>query len=200
MKNKKVPPLHKEHLALNRFGVNTILREFAMWTIVALLLFLVGGDVTWLNTWIFLGWKLCFSTIYTLSMIKWNVELLNIRGRPTKALRSGHMREYDKIFFVFYTPLFILFPIIVGLEYRLLPGSSLPCWLVLVGLFFIILGDSIFGWAIVVNRFFHGIVKIQTDRGHSVVSSGPYKYVRHPGYLGQILYYLGFPVLFESKW
>jgi len=42
-------------------------------------------------------------------------------------------------------------------------------------------------WAMLSNEFFSSLVRIQTDRGHTVVTSGPYRYVRHPGYLGLIV-------------
>jgi protein-S-isoprenylcysteine O-methyltransferase Ste14 len=50
------------------------------------------------------------------------------------------------------------------------------------------------------NRFFSGMVRIQTDRGHRVVSSGPYRWIRHPGYAGALLTYLATPLLLDSSW
>jgi len=50
------------------------------------------------------------------------------------------------------------------------------------------------------NRFFSTSVRIQFDRGHTVCSSGPYRYVRHPGYVGMIVYFLATPVLVGSLW
>ena len=37
-------------------------------------------------------------------------------------------------------------------------------------------------WAEAVNRFFSPVIRIQSERGHHVISSGPYRYIRHPGY------------------
>ena len=50
------------------------------------------------------------------------------------------------------------------------------------------------------NRFFFGMVRIQTDRGHEVVSSGPYRWLRHPGYAGGLLTYLATPFFLDSIW
>jgi protein-S-isoprenylcysteine O-methyltransferase Ste14 len=47
-----------------------------------------------------------------------------------------------------------------------------------------VLGDLFFLWAMAVNKYFSKLVRIQTERGHKVVTSGPYRIVRHPGYLG----------------
>ena len=60
--------------------------------------------------------------------------------------------------------------------------------------------DVLLVWAMSTNAFFVATVRIQSDRGQSVVSGGPYRYVRHPGYLGTILLHLGVPFLLGSWW
>jgi protein-S-isoprenylcysteine O-methyltransferase Ste14 len=50
------------------------------------------------------------------------------------------------------------------------------------------------------NAFFSAVVRIQTDRGHQVADRGPYRFIRHPGYLGAIAFSLGVPLLLESWW
>lgn len=50
------------------------------------------------------------------------------------------------------------------------------------------------------NRFFSGIVRIQTERGHQVISTGPYRWMRHPGYAGVLLLYLATPIFLDSRW
>ena len=57
-----------------------------------------------------------------------------------------------------------------------------------------------FGWAMTTNAFFSTAVRIQSDRGHTVCRSGPYRFVRHPGYVGAILMSLGTPLLLGSAW
>jgi protein-S-isoprenylcysteine O-methyltransferase Ste14 len=70
----------------------------------------------------------------------------------------------------------------------------------LVALVLILVGYAIGSWALVENRFFSGVVRIQTERGHHVVSSGPYGIVRHPGYAGALLTYFATPLLLDSPW
>jgi protein-S-isoprenylcysteine O-methyltransferase Ste14 len=74
--------------------------------------------------------------------------------------------------------------------------------LILIVLLFGIVGrwDWWAGWALSSNAFFVATVRIQADRGQTVVSGGPYRYVRHPGYLGSILLHLGVPFLLGSLW
>jgi protein-S-isoprenylcysteine O-methyltransferase Ste14 len=55
-------------------------------------------------------------------------------------------------------------------------------------------------YALIENRFFSGMVRIQSDRGHQVVSGGPYRWIRHPGYAGGLLTYLATPFLLDSSW
>jgi protein-S-isoprenylcysteine O-methyltransferase Ste14 len=64
----------------------------------------------------------------------------------------------------------------------------------------IVPGYTFAGWALVENRFFSSVVRIQTDRGHMVCDSGPYRIVRHPGYAGNILAQPGIMLALGSVW
>jgi protein-S-isoprenylcysteine O-methyltransferase Ste14 len=93
-----------------------------------------------------------------------------------------------------------LVPLVVGLEAWLAwsAGYRLPVELLAL---LLILGGYVLGaYALVENRFFSGMVRIQTDRGHQVVSTGPYRWVRHPGYAGSLLVYLATPFFLDSQW
>jgi len=70
----------------------------------------------------------------------------------------------------------------------------------LLGLAGILAGYALGSYALVENRFFSGMVRIQTERGHQVVSSGPYRWLRHPGYAGALITYLGTPLFLDSVW
>jgi protein-S-isoprenylcysteine O-methyltransferase Ste14 len=64
----------------------------------------------------------------------------------------------------------------------------------------IVLGYMLGTWALVENKFFSGVVRIQSDRGHRVVTTGPYRFIRHPGYAGALWTYLAMPILLDSTW
>ena len=70
----------------------------------------------------------------------------------------------------------------------------------LFGLALIVLGCLLGSYALIENAYFSGTVRIQAERGHSVVSGGPYAWVRHPGYTGSLLVNLGIPLLLDSAW
>ena len=78
------------------------------------------------------------------------------------------------------------------------PAFSLP--VKILSLFIILAGYALGSYALITNRFFSGMVRIQTNRGHQVVSSGPYRWMRHPGYAGALLTYLATPLLLGSQW
>lgn len=90
--------------------------------------------------------------------------------------------------------------LITGLDalYDWSPTFSLPAKI--LSLIIILAGYTLASYALITNRFFSGMVRIQTDRGHQVVSSGPYHWMRHPGYAGALLSYMATPVLLDSQW
>lgn len=78
--------------------------------------------------------------------------------------------------------------------------AQLPLWAELLGLLLIIAGVTVIAWAQAVNRHFEPSVRIQADRGHSVVDGGPYAHVRHPGYAGGALILVGMALALGSGW
>ena len=93
-----------------------------------------------------------------------------------------------------------LIPLVAGLDalFDWSPPFSLP--MKILALVIILAGYALGSYALIENRFFSGMVRIQTDRGHQVVSSGPYRWIRHPGYTGALLTYLATPLFLDSRW
>jgi len=94
----------------------------------------------------------------------------------------------------------ILIMLVAGLDelFGWSPPYSLP--LKILALLIILAGCVLGSYALIENRFFSGMVRLQTDRGQQVVSSGPYRWVRHPGYAGALLVYLATPLFLDSPW
>ncbi len=120
-------------------------------------------------------------------------ELLEERLRPGPGAKL-----WDKIILGFFASSLLATLVLGGLDYRwgrcgsfglLWPGASLFC-----------LGSALFAWAMLSNPFFSKVVRLQTERGHRVVTRGPYRWVRHPGYTGFILEWLGIPLMLDSPW
>jgi len=114
--------------------------------------------------------------------------------------KQENTQSWDKVLspLVALGGVFIL--ITAGLDMLLAwpPSFSLP--VKIIALVIILAGYSLGSWALIENRYFSGVVRLQTDRGHSVVSSGPYRLVRHPGYAGTVITYLAIPFLLDSAW
>jgi protein-S-isoprenylcysteine O-methyltransferase Ste14 len=89
---------------------------------------------------------------------------------------------------------------VAGLDHRFVWSPVFPLWLIVLGFILTSLGYAFGVWAFVENRFFSSVVRIQTDRGHVVCDSGPYRLVRHPGYAGTILALLGIVLALGSVW
>jgi protein-S-isoprenylcysteine O-methyltransferase Ste14 len=90
-----------------------------------------------------------------------------------------------------FLPLVFIEPVLVGLDVVRYRWSSMPFGFVYPGSIRFVLGMALMTWAMAVNPFAQSTVRIQTDRGHCVITSGPYSRVRHPMYAGFILMYLG---------
>jgi protein-S-isoprenylcysteine O-methyltransferase Ste14 len=90
--------------------------------------------------------------------------------------------------------------IVAGLDRRWQWSLPLPAWAVAAGWGLAIAGSAFVFWAMTNNRFFAAVVRIQTERGHTVQTGGPYTWVRHPGYAGATAFTLGLPLILGSRW
>jgi protein-S-isoprenylcysteine O-methyltransferase Ste14 len=121
------------------------------------------------------------------------------------AERAQHMQQenikpWDKQLSVWLMLGGVAVLLVAGLDERFgwSPAFDLP--VKLLALVMILAGYALSSYALIENRFFSSTVRIQTERGHHVVSSGPYRWVRHPGYAGGLLAYLAIPLLLDSPW
>jgi protein-S-isoprenylcysteine O-methyltransferase Ste14 len=94
----------------------------------------------------------------------------------------------------------VLILLAAGLDALFDWSPDLSLGLELLGLALIVLGYGLGSYALIENAFFSGTVRLQPERGQTVISSGPYAWVRHPGYLGSLIANLGIPLLLDSPW
>lgn len=148
-------------------------------------LFASAGTLHLPMFWAYLGEM---STIGLLSVVLVYLncpDLLEERMKPGKGERDKG--NVPPAFLLFVTHL-----VVAGFDVGRAHWSiNFPLALQLTGLFGFALGNGFFIWAMTVNRFFSTAVRIQEERGQKVITSGPYQYVRHPGYTGGILFMLG---------
>jgi protein-S-isoprenylcysteine O-methyltransferase Ste14 len=129
------------------------------------------------------------------------VYIFVVRVNPSLYNERGNLRENSKKWDLIWIRVYGLISyssiIIAGLDKRN-GWSSLGNGWIIPGGILIILSGVLVTWAMAVNSYFSSVVRIQDDRGQAVVASGPYQYIRHPGYLGAIFYYIGIPMMLDS--
>ena len=123
-----------------------------------------------------------------------NPELLNERA---KVIKKG-AKLFDKIFAVLYLPMYFMIMIISGFDAVRYGWSTMPVWLTVLGLVMVISASYVSFWAMSVNSYFECTVIIQKEQ--QVCKSGPYRFIRHPGYAAGIVSVLAVPLILGSWW
>jgi protein-S-isoprenylcysteine O-methyltransferase Ste14 len=163
--------------------------------IQAACLFLSSGRLDWIWAWAWLGVGAGILVFNTLVVMPKNLEMVAERGRVKE-----DTKDWDKVMSLLGVVGQLSIWIVAGLDARW--GWSPPLhWVVhVVALLLVTLGYLMFSWAMMSNKFFSGVVRIQKDRGHTVETGGPYRYVRHPGYVGWIVLCLATSLALGSLW
>ena len=162
--------------------------------ITSVCLFGSSGRLDWPNAWILLGLNFA-AGVATMVLLWRQTELLAERTN----VRAG--KSWDKAIVgvvVFLGP--VATWITAGLDARFHWSKSIPSWAFLAALTIDVLAAALIAWAMRSNKFFSSIIRIQKDRGHVVVASGPYRFVRHPGYAGMAAFSLATPLILDSWW
>ena len=189
-----------EQAAVERPTPLTWLRVTAVYLLIPLLLLLCGWDVDWWEAWIFSLQIVAAALLGRLWAERRHPGLLAERQR-VRFEDTTDVKPWDKVL----APLMAIslsFPLVIvaGLDHRYGWSPEFPIGLRILGFIAIALGYLFGVWAMAENRFFSSMVRIQTDRGHSVCDSGPYRFVRHPGYAGNILPLPGIVLALGSVW
>jgi protein-S-isoprenylcysteine O-methyltransferase Ste14 len=163
--------------------------------IQAIILFASAWKWNWWNAWAYMGEYLLFLVFNLFVLLPYHKDLVEERSQIGEGAKG-----WDKVIGAIgaFGGLFIL--ILAGLDERFGWAGSIPLWVQIAA--FVLLGLSypLFTWAMVSNKFFSTIVRIQKDRGHTVQTGGPYRFVRHPGYASMTLSYLFLPIALGSLW
>ena len=174
-----------------------IVRVVFFVVIVPLLALIVSGRWGWWQAWVYALICIGGFVVSRVAVARKNPDLIAERAR---FMDQKDAKPWDKVL----APLLGLggnvVPLVAGLEERWSPTNAYGATGTWAGLILLVAGYVFSSWAVYENRFFSGVVRIQTERGHHVVDSGPYRWMRHPGYAGGLLAYIGMPLLLDSRY
>jgi protein-S-isoprenylcysteine O-methyltransferase Ste14 len=163
---------------------------------VGLVLLVSAGRWDWGAGWLYVFIFLAFDAATALVVIPRSPALLIERSR-----RTPDVKGWDKVIMPLAAGILPLLGwILAGLTQRWHWGPEVSQGAQLVGFLATVLGHALIVWAMGANAYFSPVVRIQAERGHKVADGGPYRIIRHPGYVGAILFSLGIPLLLESWW
>ena len=174
------------------------IRLILVYLVIPLILLACGGDLLWWQAWV-------YSVLIFVSGIGGRIwaerRHPGLMAERTHPLEASNVKAWDKIL----APLMafsISFPLVIvaGLDHRFGWSPVFSSWLHVTGILLITAGYAFGVWALAENRFFSSMVRIQTDRGHTVCDSGPYRVVRHPGYAGNLLAMPGIVLALDTAW
>jgi len=193
MESKTVDPETPEKMNFRQW-----VRLIVIYLLVPVLLFLCAGDLDWWQAWV-------YSLLIVIAGLGGRIwaerRHPGLLAERTKWDRAEDVKSWDKVLApLMAVSISFLLVIVAGLDHRFGWSPRFPVWLNILGLILAGLGYAFAVWALVENRFFSGVVQIQTDRGHRVCDSGPYQIVRHPGYAGNILALPGIVLALGSLW
>jgi protein-S-isoprenylcysteine O-methyltransferase Ste14 len=179
---------------LNPTNLRSLTRYLAIALLLAAILFLVSGRPDWSRAWLYIGLAVGSQVVVGIVLSRIAPDLLAERSR----MQAG-TKGWDKILapaVALVGP--IAFWSVAAWDVRHHWPPVVPVWASAAAFFVCLLGSALIFWAMVTNRFFSATVRIQDDRGHVVVDGGPYRYVRHPGYVGAFAFTLASPVALGS--
>jgi protein-S-isoprenylcysteine O-methyltransferase Ste14 len=174
------------------------IRLVVLYLLIPLILLICGGDLGWWQAW---GYSLLIVAVGLGGHIWAERRHPGLLAERQNLENVQSAKAWDKVL----APLMALsvsFPLVIvaGLDHRFGWSPVFPLWLIVLGFLLISLGYAFATWALIENRFFSSVVRIQVDRGHVVCDSGPYRIVRHPGYAGNILALPGIVLALSSMW
>lgn len=175
--------------------VRRLLQLLIFIVIQAAILFGASGRLNWLMAWVYLGVYVGLIAVNALVLLPRDPELIAERGRVAE-----NAKGWDRLIAVLYTLCSLTILAVAGLDARF--GWTPPFSLAIqvIALLFLLVGWALVSWAMASNRFFSSVVRIQTDRGHTVATGGPYRFVRHPGYVAGMISALATAVMLNSLW
>jgi len=183
---------------IREVGWKAWLRFAAFTLLLPAVLFIAAGRLNWVWAWVYVGIVVFFTLVSRVAVIRTNPDLIAERAQ---SLEREDVRGWDRLilfFLLLIGPLAMM--IVAGLDERFGWSPQILLAPRLVALAVMVLGYTLSTWAMAVNRYYSAVVRIQKDRGQTVVTDGPYRFVRHPSYATGIVSSLMIPILLGSLW
>ena len=156
-------------------------------------LFWSAGRIDWWAAWAAIAVWLAFYTAMDILLLRFNPELMAERLSPPKGAKT-----WDRTIMSIFRLTTLVRYILAGLDQRYGWTVGFPIAAQLAGLVVCVLSYALLAWAMTSNAFFSQLMRIQSERGHAVITHGPYRYVRHPAYVGMILFEPAMSILLAS--
>ena len=181
---------------LNKAGVARIITVVLTLAVTALIFFLAAGTFQASRAWLYYGGVLAYLVAAMAVIFRFfpeAIETVNARGKLNRDVKT-----WDKLFGLCYVVLYLLQPALAGWDVRTKHSFDVPWHVAVLALAVTILAYALIHWAMLVNKHAETGVRIQEERDHSVISSGPYRIVRHPFYVSAIASHLIYPLALGS--
>jgi protein-S-isoprenylcysteine O-methyltransferase Ste14 len=178
-------------------GIRKRLTQLVIQTLfLAAVLFISAGRLDWVAAWVYLALFVFGLPVNGYLLYRRSPELIAERAE----VKEG-TKDWDRVLSIIYGLLAgVGLQLVAGLNARFGWAPQVPITLQILALVPLLAGFALSSWAMITNTFFAPTVRIQDERGHTVVSEGPYGWVRHPGYVGWSLSLVATPLLLGSFW
>jgi protein-S-isoprenylcysteine O-methyltransferase Ste14 len=178
-----------------QYVLKNILRFAGFLVLLGIFIFVPAGTLAYWQGWVFLaafGFAIVVFMLY--GMLR-DPNMLKERSQKAK-----NVKHWDTVILNIYTVFLVIMVVLAPLDGGRFHWSHVPLWVNLLGLGLMIPSFGLLMWVTATNTYLSRYVRIQDDRGHQVISSGPYRYVRHPMYASNILFFPSIPLLLGSWW
>ncbi len=190
--------MEKQSEGIKGIGWKMVVRFLIYVILLPFVLLIAAGRLDWTMAWVYIGIHIAFTIISRLIVYRLNPDTLVERGRSMQAEDTAVGDRLMVVIVGLFGPLAIW--TIAGLDDRFGWSPDLSFLTQAIALFFVVVGYALGTWAMAANAFFSAVVRIQEDRDHRVVTSGPYRIVRHPAYAGGVISSIAMPLMLSSFW
>lgn len=172
-----------------------LIQIVVLFTVLAAILFLSSGQLRWLWGWVYIAVYIAGTVVNTVLLLRTNPEVIAERGKTE--IEQNWEKIVGGLWALAY---FLAIPLLAGLDERYGWSPALPVTANLVSALLFAASLALVGWALVENAYFVTVARVQKERNQTVCTTGPYRFVRHPGYLGAVVQGAAAPLLLGSTW